>query len=253
MHGNLNENGYHSLGCNMDKILLIIKDSNRAQFFIAGLSDQGFKVLWVKSVKDGIAAMTHREFDAVLFDLHLLHDKHNAAHKTHSHEFWRARLQHPQLAVAALAYSNSDHECLEALTLGADVYLKRPFIINDLLFNIGAIHRRAARLDKPKQSPAYTFSFDEHLNTIKTQHQTLVLTHTEFGLFKYLFERGGEVVSKEELQLKVLNKPLGRFDRNLDMHISNTRRKLTQLSLPREWINTVRGQGYRFNPVSNEP
>jgi DNA-binding response OmpR family regulator len=239
--------------CNMDKILLIIEELNRAQFFITGLSEQGFKVIWAKSAKDGIAEMTHNEFVAVLFDLDLLQDKHNAAHKTHSHEFWHARLQHPQLAVVALAYSNSDQECLEALELGADRYLKRPFLIKELQLSINAIHPRAARLDKPKQSPSCTISFNELLYTINTQQQTVVLTQTEFGLFKYLFERGGEVVTKEELQLKVLNKPLGRFDRNLDMHISNTRRKLTELSLPREWINTVRGQGYRFNPVINEP
>ncbi|PKH98100.1 DNA-binding response regulator, partial [Shewanella sp. 11B5] len=70
---------------------------------------------------------------------------------------------------------------------------------------------------------------------------------TEYRLFKYLFDRQGEVVTKEELQLRVLHKELGRFDRNLDMHISNTRRKLVKRNLPRELINTVRGQGYSFS------
>lgn len=235
--------------CNMDKILLIVEELNTAQFFIAGLSEQGFEVIWAKSAKDGIAAMTQCEFVAVLFDLHLLQDKN----KADSHEFWRSQLQDPQRTVAALAYSNSDQERLEALELGADMYLKRPFIIKELLLNIDAIHRRAERVDKARQSISSAISFDELHYTINTQQQTLVLTQTEFWLFKYLFERGGEVVTKEELQRKVLNKPLGRFDRNLDMHVSNTRRKLTQLSLPREWINTVRGQGYSFNPVINEP
>jgi DNA-binding response OmpR family regulator len=243
------------LVCDMDKVLLIVEELNTAQFFIAGLSEHGIEVIWAKSAKDGIAEMNHCEFVAVLFDLHLLQDKHNGTHEADNDEFFRGQLQHPQLAVAALAYSNSDQERLDALEFGADMYLKRPFIIKELLLNIDAIHRRAGRLDKPRQSvasPTSTISFNERHYTINAQQQTLVLTQTEFWLFKYLFERGGEVVTKEELQLKVLNKPLGRFDRNLDMHISNTRRKLTQLSLPREWINTVRGQGYRFNSAINE-
>ncbi|MGL5488244.1 MAG: helix-turn-helix domain-containing protein, partial [Shewanella sp.] len=72
------------------------------------------------------------------------------------------------------------------------------------------------------------------------------LTQTEFRLFKYLFERKGQVITKQELQKSVLQKDLGRFDRNLDMHISNTRRKLANTRLPRTLINTVRGQGYSF-------
>jgi DNA-binding response OmpR family regulator len=237
----------------MDKILLIVEELNTAQFFITGLSEQGFEIIWVKNAKDGIAEMTHGEFMAVLFDLHLLRDKQNVAYKAHSQQFWRGQLHNPQLAVAALAHSNSDQERLTAFELGADVYLKRPFLIKELLLNIDAIHRRVGRAHKTRQITSSIISFNELNYTIHAQQQTLALTQTEFGLLKYLFERGGEVVSKEELQLKVLNKPLGRFDRNLDMHVSNTRRKLTQLRLPREWINTVRGQGYRFNPVINEP
>ena len=62
-----------------------------------------------------------------------------------------------------------------------------------------------------------------------------------------MFEHQGEVVTKAELQQRVLHKKLGRFDRNLDMHISNTRRKLAKGNLPRDLINTVRGQGYSFS------
>lgn len=74
----------------------------------------------------------------------------------------------------------------------------------------------------------------------------VALTQTEFKLLKYLFDRKGEVITKQELQKSVLKKDLGQFDRNLDMHISNTRRKLAKICLPKTIINTVRGQGYSF-------
>ena len=89
-------------------------------------------------------------------------------------------------------------------------------------------------------------SFDESSYRITIGHRTVDLTQTEYRVFKYLFERKGQVITKQELQRSVLQKDLGRFDRNLDMHISNTRRKLANTSLPRNLINTVRGQGYSF-------
>lgn len=82
--------------------------------------------------------------------------------------------------------------------------------------------------------------------SVEIANKKVVLTQTEFGLLKYLAENSGNVVSKVELQRQVLRKELGRFDRNLDMHISNTRRKLANTCLPKSLINTVRGQGYSF-------
>jgi len=89
-------------------------------------------------------------------------------------------------------------------------------------------------------------NFDDMSYRITIGTRYVDLTQTEFKLFKYLFERKGQVITKQELQRSVLQKDLGRFDRNLDMHISNTRRKLANISLPRNLINTVRGQGYSF-------
>ncbi|MBB1267832.1 response regulator transcription factor [Shewanella sp. SR44-3] len=209
--------------------------------------------MWVNSAQDGLSEMARCEFAAVLFDLQLAHDSQSLEKKADCHHFWQAQLAYPRLPVAALSYSNSDIERLDALELGADMYLKRPFHIKELLLKIAVFRRRGGLGQMVGQGVPKQIAFDEHRYTISAQQQKLVLTQTEFRLFKYLFERDGEVVTKEELQQKVLNKPLGRFDRNLDMHISNTRRKLSQISLPREWINTVRGQGYRFNAAMNEP
>ncbi|BAJ02026.1 winged helix-turn-helix domain-containing protein [Shewanella violacea] len=88
--------------------------------------------------------------------------------------------------------------------------------------------------------------FDDTQYCVSIASRRVTLTQTEFKLFKYLFERKGKVITKQELQRSVLHKDLGRFDRNLDMHISNTRRKLADTQLPKTLINTVRGQGYSF-------
>ena len=88
--------------------------------------------------------------------------------------------------------------------------------------------------------------FDDTQYCVSIATKKVSLTQTEFKLFKYLFERKGEVITKQELQRSILQKELGRFDRNLDMHISNTRRKLANIALPKTLINTVRGRGYSF-------
>ncbi|WP_372871817.1 winged-helix domain-containing protein [Shewanella sp.] len=88
--------------------------------------------------------------------------------------------------------------------------------------------------------------FDTSRNTVIFGEAELFLTQTEFNLFCYLYNRRGQVVSKPELQCNVLHKDYGQYDRNLDMHISNTRRKLAAAGLPRNLITTIRGRGYSF-------
>lgn len=232
----------------MDKILLVIEDQDTAQVFHTGLKIHGLELVWVKNPQDGVLQLQRHTFFAALFDLSLCAEPVSPQAKENNQAFWQAQALQPWLPLAVLSHSNSDSERLEALEQGADIYLNRPFHVKELLLNIAAFKRHAdlgAMLDARHRR---ALSFDDNRFTISVHQRELVLTQTEFRLFKYLFERNGAVVTKDELQRKVLNKPLGRFDRNLDMHISNTRKKLTQLSLPREWINTVRGQGYRFNP-----
>ncbi|MCH1926452.1 winged helix-turn-helix domain-containing protein [Shewanella sp. C32] len=76
----------------------------------------------------------------------------------------------------------------------------------------------------------------------------LTLTDTELKIFRYLYSQQGQPVSKQELQHQILKREFGKFDRNLDMHVANIRKKLHQQGLPRTVILTVRGRGYSYNP-----
>ena len=83
---------------------------------------------------------------------------------------------------------------------------------------------------------------------LEKQIRALPLTRTEFELFEHLMRCKGSAVSKRELQIKVLRREHCEFNRNLDMHISNIRRKLINAGLPRNTIFTRRGIGYSFEP-----
>ncbi|RPA61593.1 DNA-binding response regulator [Shewanella frigidimarina] len=199
------------------------------------LNEQGYSVHRVNNAFDALIQMETLQLEAILLDF--------SVPKMDS--FWLLVARQSRTPIIVLAESNSELERINALELGADDYLTRPINIRELQLRLNVLHRRT-------QAPINdavngSIGFDDTSYTISFADKSLVLTQTEYRLFKYLFDRQGEVVTKEELQLRVLHKELGRFDRNLDMHISNTRRKLVKRNLPRELINTVRGQGYSFS------
>lgn len=219
----------------MNNILLIEHSLSDKSDLGQQLSEQGYSVHRVNNAFDALVYMETTQLEAILLDY--------SVPKMDS--FWLLVTRKPSTAIIVLADSRCELERINALELGADDYLAKPINIRELQLRLNVLHRR---LQAPMNDNFnHDISFDDTSYTIRFAEKSLVLTQTEYRLFKYLFDRQGEVITKQELQRRVLHKELGRFDRNLDMHISNTRRKLVKRNLPRELINTVRGQGYSFN------
>ena len=74
----------------------------------------------------------------------------------------------------------------------------------------------------------------------------LDLTSTEFNLLETLVRKAGHVVSKDELSQRALGRPLVRFDRSIDVHMSSIRQKLGNQQDGQSYIQTIRGKGYQF-------
>jgi DNA-binding response OmpR family regulator len=146
------------------------------------------------------------------------------------------RFATPILMLTAL---NDENSMLDGYQAGADQYIGKPFNVSELLMRIKAILRRVG-LERQRQVMRCT------VQSISEQLDTLPLTGTEADLLSYLVKNQGVVISKAELQIKVLKKELSPFDRNLDMHISNIRRKLVEAGLAKQHIKTFRGKGYSF-------
>ncbi|WOT03636.1 response regulator transcription factor [Shewanella youngdeokensis] len=144
---------------------------------------------------------------------------------------------------------NTEQERIRAFEYGADDFLTKPFSVKELIVRINAIKRRINLVKKELDTDNHqsqVIHFDPSCFKVSISSKDVLFTQTEFKIFQYLFERKGQVIDKHELQLRVLNKEYGQFDRNLDMHISNARRKLAATQLPKSLINTVRGKGYVF-------
>ena len=146
------------------------------------------------------------------------------------------RFATPILMLTAL---NDESSMLEGYQAGADQYVAKPFKVPELLARIKAIFRRVG-LEKQRQS----YHSDEH--GFSESVSGLPFTGTEADLLNYLMRNEGVVISKAQLQIEVLKKELSPFDRNLDMHISNVRRKLVEAGMSKQHIKTVRGRGYSF-------
>jgi len=134
----------------------------------------------------------------------------------------------------------STNNALEALQAGADQYLVKPFASASLLVHIEVLLRRVF-LEKQR----LTLQHCSQQFSLKVAR--LPLTETELLLTQYLSKKDGEVVSKMTLQKEVLKKELSAFDRNLDVHISNIRRKMFNAGLSKFHIKTVHGKGYTFS------
>ncbi len=226
----------------MKKILLVDDDLVFRELLKQALENEGYQVI---AAEDGVMAMMALDTDSVdLILLDLMMPRMNG--------FDLLLAREDQAPVIVISAIDNEEERIKGYELGADDFLTKPFSMKELLVRMNAIKRRVdlslQKLTKPDYAKVM-IEFDETNNLVQIHEQEVNLTQTEFRVLKYLYDRKGQVVTKQELQRSILQKDLGRFDRNLDMHISNTRKKLANTPLQRTAINTVRGQGYSFGTL----
>jgi len=153
------------------------------------------------------------------------------------------------LPVLILTARGDDVDCIMGLELGADDYIAKPCSPRKLLARINAVLRRVA----PARGEAAGAAV--HIGPLALwpgrrqatwAGQRLAMTATEFNLLHVLARRAGHIVSKNELSREALGRPLERFDRSVDVHVSSIRQKLPPRTDNQSWIQTVRGMGYMF-------
>jgi two-component system response regulator CpxR len=141
---------------------------------------------------------------------------------------------------------------VRGLQIGADDYLPKPFDVEELVARIHAILRRGIERDsaattafgKPKLKRA-GFTIDFHSRTVFYGNQNLYLTDIELSLLETFLESPGVVLPREDLAVRVFNRPFHPLDRSLDMYISRLRRKLRTATAGNH-IKTIRSSGYQF-------
>lgn len=149
--------------------------------------------------------------------------------------------------VLMLTAKGEEIDRVVGLELGADDYLPKPFSERELLARIRAILRRTQTSKGQQQNDFVTYR-DIKLYPGRLEAycngELLDLTSTEFALLHHFLLHPGQVLTKEVLSLDVLGKRLAAFDRAVDMHVSNLRKKLPDWPNGKPRIKTLRGRGY---------
>ncbi|WP_305857958.1 response regulator transcription factor [Balneatrix alpica] len=159
---------------------------------------------------------------------------------------WREWSQGPQQAgcpLVVLLETGGTEERIQLLQQGAVEVLTAPFHPQECALRIQAWLRWQASGPAPCNQ---RLQLDKRLYQVRYGAAETSLTPTQFRLLQVLVEHPGQVLSKSYLSEQVLQKHYCSFDRSLDMHLSRVRRKLIELGVPADRLQTAHGQGYRF-------
>ena len=156
----------------------------------------------------------------------------------------RLRQQHRDTAVLMLTARGDDEDRVMGLELGADDYLPKPFNPRELVARVKALLRRTPNTTMQSEKlDVCGINLDPATTEVHCDGSELILTPTEFDILRCLMQQAGHMVSKDQLSVAALGRKMEPFDRSLDVHISNIRKKFPAKP---DRIQTIRGRGYRL-------
>lgn len=140
---------------------------------------------------------------------------------------------------------------LLGLELGADDYICKPFSPREVVARVKAIFRRLHTESRTPTLVSGSISLDDETHQVMIDQQVLNLTPNEFGLLKIMMAQPNRVFSRSELINRVQGYDFEGYDRTIDTHIKNLRKKIAERLPGQEVIHTVYGVGYKFSAESD--
>ncbi len=220
--------------------ILVIEDEADIQAVLDyNLKEAGHDVLTATHGKDGLRLAREQHPDLVLLDL-MLPDVPGT-------EVCRALKEDPatrSTPVVMLTARDAEIDRVVGFELGADDYVTKPFSVRELLLRIRAILRRSESSPAPGASIEFgCLRIDREAHRVWVQSDEMELTALEFKLLVTLYERRNRVQSRSALLDSVWGMDTRISTRTVDAHVKRLREKL---GAAREYVETVRGVGYRF-------
>jgi two-component system OmpR family response regulator len=225
----------------MAKVLLVDDDADLSAMLKEYLEHEGFAVDVVHDGESGVRLALTDDHDIVVLDVMMP--------GISGIEALRRIRTASRMPVLMLTARGDDVDRVLGLELGADDYVPKPCTPRELVARLRAILRRTAPAETAVEQTAISagrLRLWPDKRRAEWDGQPMELTSTEFNLLEALARQFGNVVSKAVLSEHGLGRPLSRYDRSIDVHISNVRQKLGSLPDGRSWIQTVRGIGYQL-------
>lgn len=223
----------------MERVLVIDDDAELCQLVTRFLSREGFEIHWAPNGAVGIQRALAENYSMIMLDV-MMPD-------TDGFDVLRRIREHSRTPVLMLTARGDTHDRIRGLEMGADDYLPKPFDPAELVARIRAILRRSA-VHRPVSSAIASgdIELDPGARNVWRKGTPVDLTTVEFDLLAALIRAAGSTVSREELVRDVLGRDFSPFDRSIDTHVCNLRRKLGPLEDGGERIKGVRGAGYLY-------
>ncbi len=230
----------------MKKHILIVEDeAHLAEALAHNLQFEGYATTVANDGEEGLRLAQSIQFDLIILDIMMP--------KLDGLEVCRRiRATGSQVPILFLTAKSSDADRLLGLKVGADDYIAKPFLLEELILRIQGIFRRQDWYrTPPEQQEVYRFG-DNTVNFLTYEAEgkgrTVHLTEKECMLMKLLVERQHQVVSREEILERVWGYRFSTSSRTIDNFIVRLRRYFEPDPKSPRFIHSIRGVGYRFTP-----
>ena len=227
-----------------EKTILVIEDDESVSDLIRlYLAHEGYRAVAARDGTIGLNLARSENPSLILLDLNLP--------GIDGSEICRSLRFDSDVPIIMVTARVDEDERLEGLDLGADDYVTKPFSPRELMARIRAVLRRSVREQDVKKQYQGEISIGPYVvdlesRTVRIDGQELTLTPTEYRLLVYFMNANRRTVSRDQIIDNAIGYEFDGFDRTIDTHISNLRRKLERVTDGERHLKTVYGVGYRF-------
>ena len=224
--------------------ILIVEDEEKiARLLCDYLKEAGFRTSTQNNGDRVIAQIKKDPSDLILLDI-MLPGKNGM-------ELCREIRQFSNIPIIMITARVEEIDRLLGLELGADDYICKPFSPREVVARVKAIFRRLHAEPLTHNLVIGSISLDDKTHQVMIDKQLLNLTPNEFGLLKIMMSQPNRVFSRNELINRVQGYDFEGYDRTIDTHIKNLRKKIAEKLPGQEIISTVYGVGYKFSASSD--
>jgi two-component system, OmpR family, alkaline phosphatase synthesis response regulator PhoP len=218
------------------KILVIDDEPKIVEICSDYLHAAGFEIISAADGPQGLALSRTQKPDLIVLDLMLP--------GMDGFDLCRSLREESKVPIIMLTARIEETDKLIGLELGADDYITKPFSPRELVVRVRTVLRRASGDSSSEVIRAGDLTLDWTSYQVSLPDRNVVLTMTEFELLATMMSQPGRIFSRGQLLNAVRGEAFESYERAIDSHIRNLRRKLE----PGEYIVTVHGVGYKFAP-----
>ncbi len=225
----------------MQTILVVDDEPQIVRLVRAYLEEAGFRVVTAPDGEQALYVARHERPDLIILDILMP--------KMDGLEFTRRIRQEQNVPIIMLTARVEETDRIVGLELGADDYVTKPFSPRELVARVRAVLRRAQALPQaPQVLRVGPIVLDRSTRTVTVNGQPVDLTPTEFSILETLMRAPGRAFRRSDLLEAAQGVAFEAYERTVDAHIKNLRRKIEPDPSNPRYILTVWGVGYRLNP-----